>query len=220
MNKFKIAMLSATAAAFLAPAIASAEGMYVSIGGGYASPSKKFRLYDVNNNLLSNKHKQKSSAMVNAEFGASFGDVRAGLELAYLPKKDYKISDSGVELSGKIKNTFAMFVNGYYDINGLSEMFVPYVTAGLGFSNFKYDLNYSATDNTQLKTGYSRKKGSSFAWKVGLGSRINVSDSVALDVSYKYMNLGEVEGDKTTTKLFTSFKRNAHTFNGGVVFKF
>jgi opacity protein-like surface antigen len=196
MNKFKIAILSATAAAFLAPAFASAEGMYVSIGGGYdVVGKKKFE-------LEGDEIKRKNGTSLNLELGTSLGDFRIGGEFSHMFKEEYTFQDDKL----KLKNT-SVFLNGYYDINGLSDMFVPYVTAGFGPSHAWFEVE----DEDGKKKKYH---GVTFAYKVGLGSRVNVSESVTLDLSYRYAELGKFN------KADVVKKRNFHTFNGGVVFKF
>lgn len=224
MNKFKLSMLAAVAASAVASA-AVADGFYVSVGGGVAVPSKKFKIYDGNlgiDAVLDAKQKQKNRGMVQAEVGASYGDFRAGLELAYLPKQSYDITVNGTHFEGKLKNSFAMFVNGYYDVKTLSDMFHPYVTAGIGFAGNPYELKTTATTDliTTTKT-IKRKSGAKFAWKVGLGSMINLNDNFALDVAYKYMDLGSVsEKNDGNIKILSGFKRTAHVFSGAVVYKF
>ena len=99
----------------------------------------------------------------------------------------------------------SIFVNAYYDFDksmpGITPKFVPYVTAGLGY-----------TENQV--TNATNSNHNSFAYNVGAGSRVNVSKNVDLDIGYKFVNLGKVKNAGIKSKF------NAHQLTAGVIFGF
>jgi len=130
--------------------------------------------------------KSKVSPSYNVGVGYKFDDnLRADANLKLLKSK---------MKTGEAKHKVA-FVNGYYDFKNES-IFTPYVTAGLGM-----------THNTSKTLAHKHNQ---FAWNAGLGSKINMSKNVDLDVAYKYSKLGKIEKARI----------HAHELLAGVVYNF
>lgn len=203
MNKIKLSMLAVVAASSVASA-AVADGFYVSIGGGAAVPSKKEQVSGTNT------FKKATIGLVQGEVGYSFGDFRAGIELHYIPR--ILTAESGAEKKPSKFNSWGSLVNFYYDVKGLSDTFEPYVTAGFGGSSVK------STEDSALRVvgqdNINRK--SLFTWKAGLGTRVNISENIALDAGYSYLGFARMQDLSSGKKI----KLDAHTFSGAVVYKF
>jgi opacity protein-like surface antigen len=73
----------------------------------------------------------------------------------------------------------AMF-NGYYDFN-FGSPFVPYLSAGIGFANLEIELGDGSRDEN------------AFAYAFGAGVSYNISQSFALDMSYRYFATEDVD---------------------------
>ena len=137
-----------------------------------------------------------------------------------------------MNIEQKFKSTAIMF-NGYYDIAQFSN-FTSYVNLGLGYSRNKA-LDYKVASylpNKPKTYEYIRagKTSNNLAWNIGLGSLVNINDSVSLDISYKYLDLGKFSTTNTirqnnnipeiTAAEPISTKIKAHDITAGVILKF
>lgn len=87
-------------------------------------------------------------------------------------------------------NSSTLFANLYYDFRN-STAFTPYVGAGLGMA-----FNYA--NHTFSSPGYHGnfdEHSTNFAWNVGAGVAYDITDSLAVDLGYRYVNLGYYEVD-------------------------
>lgn len=82
-------------------------------------------------------------------------------------------------------NSSTLFANLYYDFRN-STAFTPYVGAGLGMA-FNY-ANY--TFSSPGYHGNFDEHSTNFAWNVGAGVAYDITDSLAVDLGYRYVNLG------------------------------
>ncbi len=118
-----------------------------------------------------------------------FMPVRAEVELGYSFNASY--SSVASHLRGGSYSftdtigTQTLFVNGYYDFYNTSQV-TPYLSAGLGTSWLRSSGNiagYSTGSNTEV----------SFAWNIGAGLGFKLSDTIGVDVGYRYANLGRAK---------------------------
>jgi len=79
--------------------------------------------------------------------------------------------------------------NGYLDL-GTWYCLTPYIGAGLGASRIKTS-DYVSTQAPPFTPGLTNTQWR-FAWALMAGSAINFSPSFAVDVGYRYLNLGDV----------------------------
>lgn len=84
----------------------------------------------------------------------------------------------------KVRAHSLMF-NGYYDINTQTD-FTPYIGAGLGLAYLDTDYKASTTNGTASSSDQSWN----FAWSLGAGVAYHLSDVLALDLGYRYLDLG------------------------------
>jgi opacity protein-like surface antigen len=77
--------------------------------------------------------------------------------------------------------TWALMANAWFDL-GNSSTFTPYIGGGIGYAISKFDGGavYSGVDGN-------------FAWQLGAGVNLAVSDSTALGLGYRYFDAGDVE---------------------------
>ncbi len=95
-----------------------------------------------------------------------------------------------------------VFANLYYDFRN-DTAFTPYIGAGLGGAYVKGELNTRHTGQALIPGEFnyqpnSAKYGGShntwnFAWNLNAGAAYHLTDNVALDLSYRYSDLGTVE---------------------------
>jgi opacity protein-like surface antigen len=79
--------------------------------------------------------------------------------------------------------------NGYLDL-GTWYCLTPYVGAGLGASYVK-TWNFASTQVPPFTPGLSNSQWK-FAWAAMAGTAIHLSPRLAVDVGYRYLNLGDV----------------------------
>lgn len=113
--------------------------------------------------------------------------------------------------STKLKNSATtLMLNGNAQLP-TGTIFTPYATVGIGYSSIsKGDINVNAS---QLK----EKSSKGLAWNAGFGVKTKVQDNVALDLGYKFVNLGKIKFEdafKTTSKV------QAHELSAGVIISF
>lgn len=77
--------------------------------------------------------------------------------------------------------TWALMANAWFDL-GNSTNFTPYVGGGIGYAISKFDGGavYSGVDGN-------------FAWQLGAGVNVEVSDSTSIGLGYRYFDAGDVE---------------------------
>lgn len=110
-------------------------------------------------------------------------------------------------------NASTLLANFYWDFHN-STAFTPYVMAGAGlaFINAEYEHNVSRkgamvgdTHGDLGSTSYSEHKNyTNFAWALGAGCAYNVNENFAIDLGYRYLNLGTVETDGSHSGSFAT----------------
>ncbi len=87
--------------------------------------------------------------------------------------------------NGRVKTnlrTESILVNAYWDINTCSR-FTPYVSAGAGLAK----LNFRMRTSEDMVGKYNP---SNFAWQVGAGVSYAATDSIDVDLGYRYVDTG------------------------------
>ena len=125
------------------------------------------------------------------DFNSQFGvPVRAEVEYALRGNSEKSWNyGRGMDFKGAW-NASTLFLNLYYDFRN-STAFTPYVGAGLGMA-FNY-ANY--TFSSPGYHGNFDEHSTNFAWNVGAGVAYDITDSLAVDLGYRYVNLGYYEVD-------------------------
>jgi len=110
--------------------------------------------------------------------------VRGELEYAAFTKAEVEGTVwNNIKQSNKIQTLFA---NVYYDID-TGTKFTPYVGAGMGAGFIRTEGGKA--DNGWVSTG--SKTITNFAWNIGLGLGYEVTNNIALDVGYRFADLGK-----------------------------
>jgi len=88
-----------------------------------------------------------------------------------------------------------LFVNAYYDFRNATA-FTPYANAGLGLAfigdkgRWEWDWGGPATAGTKTSTN--------FAWNIGAGVAYAITDTISLDLGYRFAGLGEARTKQGT----------------------
>jgi opacity protein-like surface antigen len=121
---------------------------------------------------------------------------RNGFKYATTHTKSDGVADTTLRYKADVES-LAVFINGYFNAQPLSIIqtsVTPYLGVGVGFSRNKM----GAVDITQVSDGVSLGNAASnteteFAYKLALGTLINLSDSVSVDLNYQYVDLGNIK---------------------------
>ncbi len=94
-----------------------------------------------------------------------------------------------------------LFANVYYDINTGTRI-TPYVGAGIGmaFIDAQSDLSVTPTwgSGASLDVDSGTKSNTNFAWNVGAGAGVALTDNLSVDLGYRFAYLGEAKSDTIT----------------------
>lgn len=93
---------------------------------------------------------------------------------------NFTVSDEGSV------QTWALMANAWFDLKNDTE-FTPYIGGGVGYAISKFDGGavYDGVDGN-------------FAWQMGVGVNVAVSEETSLGVGYRYFDAGEVKVDMPT----------------------
>ncbi len=150
-------------------------------------------------------------------FGAGLGyridkNIRADVTVDYRPAADVDSTSATGNTNASDVEGLAVLVNGYYDL-GQYDMINPYVGIGVGYARLKTG-NQTTTGGVASETGTSS---SNFAWAATTGAAVDITEHTAVDLGYRYVDLGEFEQSGGTT---TYDRLAVHEFRIGLRHEF
>jgi opacity protein-like surface antigen len=201
MKKSLIPLLLATATILLPAAPCAAEPVGVYVAPRFTTGTVNFRHVDWDNNSSSATASTSGGALaVGYDFRPTLKvPVRVEVEYSTLGKvKKSKTERTYHQWDYKSKvtvGTSALFANAYFDWHN-GTAFTPYVNLGLGTSFLSVKGK-----TVDPKDGYaytnSRKTSVHSALNIGLGSAWRLSETISLDLGYRYARLGDKAKSKT-----------------------
>ena len=194
---------------------------YVAGNFGVGISAKKFD-YDPEHNDI-DPTKLKNSMNFGVALGYKITDhVRAELAINRFQNFKYQAADklnTDTTYSQKISSTSA-FINGYYDIKEMNG-FMPYITAGVGFSKNKAGDFSTNVKNVTPEIDPKGKTQTEFGWNAGVGIAYNLNERITLDLlNYKYYDLGKVSTENDVAGEASVGKLKVHSINTGIRIKF
>ena len=107
-------------------------------------------------------------------------------------------------------------LNSYYDFKNTSK-FTPYISAGVGVTRVKNE----STDIEFPDYSFS-KSDNHFTWSAGVGVAYNITNNVALDASYRYLNAGKFEfsQDFDDDSQSVKYKLSSNDYSLGIRYNF
>lgn len=146
----------------------------------------------------------------SAALGLASPVYRAELEMSYqqndLNNLDYQGLDLGPGFSADTSAVPGLLI-AYYDFNA-SNVLRPYITGGLGFS--QGDLALDKEDLTNPQSGVD----TAFSYQLGAGLGYAITDTLILDLRYRYLSVGKLELDANR------FELESHNILAGIRIKF
>ena len=132
--------------------------------------------------------------------------VRIEFNGGYRFKTDYTSDDP---LDADVES-FTGMVNAWWDVYGVGG-WKPYVGGGIGFA--VHDINSRAPFGS-----HGSATDATFAWQLGAGVGIDVTDHLTLDIGYRFTDLGRPEGPGATRSNIDDFQ--SHEFRVGLRYDF
>jgi len=162
-------------------ASARADGLYLTPKIGYSRMIADLQASAAGTTVSeSNGGNQASLGLaVGYDFKRAY-DLPLRLEYEYVWRGKKELVNNADE-KGKF-GAQSSFVNAYFDIYNPSPV-TPYIGAGLGFAVVSVEYEVPGYFS------YSETK-ANFAWNIGAGVAWKISDSVALDLGYRYADFG------------------------------
>jgi opacity protein-like surface antigen len=120
---------------------------------------------------------------------ADFGRKTTGINTLLPPAINAVETDNRLSVKA-----YTVFANAYYDFANNSN-FTPYIGGGLGaaYLDTAADIDlYGITSPDGWSMGGDGTRWN-FAWNVGGGVAYQISETMALDLNYRYTNFGEAE---------------------------
>jgi len=182
-------------------------GVYVASRLGYGTLKDTVTLFqeDVNRKLPQSEGSTVVGLAGGYDFNRKFSlPVRVELEYAYLgdSSKTHQFIDRYgpyTVSSDNFKITLGgstLFANGYFDFHN-SSAFTPYVGMGLGASfmsvKAKGTVIITGPGMSATYSGSDKVTSNNFAWNLGVGVAWKATDRIAVDLGYRYANLGKVK---------------------------
>ncbi len=200
--------------AFAGIASAGDGGFYGSIkaGGSFLDATKSSSTNSTATGA-SSKFKTDSSFAVGGAVGYNWMDydvpVRTELEYMYRGDFKYRYTDSNSTLTDKI-DLHTLMLNGYWDFYNSTD-FTPYINGGVGIA--WVEEKFSTGTITDALTSPGSKTSTNFAFNLGAGVGWSMTDSILLDLAYRYNYFGNGKSVTATgtTKTVTSKVKNIGT---------
>lgn len=196
-------------------------GPYVSGHIGIAMPSDTSVTFPATPNVSLDIDYDTGLAL-DLALGYKFGPARLEGEIGY-QKNDFddvtvnvagvgsaSLKGAGVPFSGDMKST-SFLVNGYYDFATGSAL-TPYLSAGLGFARAKVGMDLPSV-------GYIFSDSDTvFAYQFGAGVEYAISETVSLDLRYRYFATSDPSFDAEGVTMDAEFA--SHNLMLGAKVKF
>jgi len=138
------------------------------------------------------------------------------VELAISYKDGYE-ADSITQLPVAIANTtkfaydisaWTFFVNALYGINILDykvgqTTLKPYISGGIGAALVDVENGVFDFIPVATRTFFSGNTRTNFAWNIGFGISMDISENLTIGPAYRYIDLGEAENGKRSCNTLT-----------------
>ena len=180
---------------------AEGTGVYVTPKLGYGQMKASFKVVEDGEPDFKVGSQSKSAAVFGLAAGYDFSKklsvpLRVELEYTGMGDNTKKRRHSGTfeEEDKTTVGASALFVNTYFDFHNRSA-FTPYVGLGLG-NSFLSAKGRHVELQGNWDDKYGEKTTTNFAWNVGVGGAWKVSENFALDLGYRYANLGKAKSKK------------------------
>jgi len=102
----------------------------------------------------------------------------------------------------------SMFLSGYYDFNSINlsgKSITPYVSGGIGLA--QNDMGVTTVSTSVGSTSIEGKNVTEFAWKLGAGANLNLTEKCSLDLNYQFVDLGKFKSGSLVSSTMTDMRK-------------
>lgn len=153
-----------------------------------------------------------SGGVVGIGVGRYFNNnIRGEMSLSYRDGHQLDTTDTinaGYSYKANLKSV-SMFLSGYYDFNSINlsgKSLTPYLGGGIGLArNDMDDLDVGL--NNSFITSIKGKNVTEFAWKLGAGANLNLTEKCSLDLNYQFVDLGKFKSGTLVSSTMTDAQK-------------
>ena len=132
------------------------------------------------------------SVGVGCSFSAQPGrGFRADIQFGTEGSRDFTGTPNPSDPAHTTIKSYTTLANGYYDIGTFGGI-TPYVGAGVGVAYHKVSETYFTGPGAPVNR-IEGKNDLSLAWALMAGASVQLSERFALDVGYRYLNMGSAD---------------------------
>jgi opacity protein-like surface antigen len=136
--------------------------------------------------------------------------IGARTEVEYLIRTNAKHSweydwGTGNENGDVTTNSQTIFLNGYLDFH-TGTPFTPYIGTGVGVSFVKSKLNETIPTGIGTISGSNSETMTNFAYNIGIGTAISITDNMAVDLNWRYVGLGKGEASGSSEGISVKYE--------------
>lgn len=165
---------------FAVPSLAhSATNPYVSISGGLGLMNNSAV------NGIDDRVEYKSGYLINGAIGLKADYARLEAEIGY-HRNNLDTWDGSPAISDSNISAWSFMANGYLDYHMADSDITPFMMVGLGVACVNGSDGTNSYDD------------SVFAWQVGAGVGFKTSETVTIDIGYRYFATAEAVLDADT----------------------
>lgn len=206
----KCCAFSAIAVLFVTKPVSSADWAdnkyMLSMRVGMAFPAPKVKVMHIVDDELFTREKIRKTSIYDIAFGRRVSE-NILLDIEYAHSSNHKLSKkSGIEFDGALHytpsvrtkvRTDSFFINSSYQFNEITELFIPYLTAGVGTSyNKTKNTNIASVSTLSLSRtsgNVSGKATNNFAWQIGGGVIMPINKFLSFNAHYTFRDLGKIK---------------------------
>jgi opacity protein-like surface antigen len=153
-----------------------------------------------------------SGGVVGIGVGRYFNNnIRGEMSLNYRDGHQLDTTDTinaGFSYKANLKSV-SMFLSGYYDFNSINlsgKSLTPYLGGGIGLARNDMDDLDIGLDNSFINS-VKGKNVTEFAWKLGAGANLNLTEKCSLDLNYQFVDLGKFKSGTLVSSTMTDAQK-------------
>ena len=152
-----------------------------------------------------------SGGVVGIGIGRNFNNnIRGEISLNYRDGHQLDTTDTinaGYSYKADLKSV-SMFFSGYYDFNSINlsgKSLTPYIGGGIGLA--RNDMGVTTVSAFGGSTSIEGKNVTEFAWKLGAGANLNLTEKCSLDLNYQFVDLGKFKSGSLVSSTMTDMQK-------------
>ena len=153
-----------------------------------------------------------SAGVVGIGGGRYFNNnIRGEMSLNY--RDGHQLDTTGTVYAGfsykaNLKSV-SMFLSGYYDFNSIDlsgKSLTPYLGGGIGLARNDMD-DLDVRRYNSFITSIKGKNVTEFAWKLGAGANLKLTEKCSLDLNYQFVDLGKFKSGSLVSSTMTDMQK-------------